>query len=50
MKNGTLVEYRDSANRKRQGRVSRRSDRTGRRMYRVNDQWFERGDLTVLPE
>lgn len=45
LKIGTQVTYRDRSNRVRLGRIDRTSSRFGRKLYRVNDRWFEKNGL-----
>lgn len=46
MKLGTTVTYQDG-NARQTGTIERMSDRTGQRLYRVNDRWFPRGAFLV---
>ncbi len=43
LKIGTSVSYGDG-----RGTISRTSTRTGRKLYRINDRWFERASLTLV--
>jgi hypothetical protein len=45
LKIGTLVTYSDHSNRPRQGVIDRTSSRSGQKLYRVNDRWFEKSGL-----
>lgn len=46
LKIGMQVTYRDRSNRLRTGAIDKTSIRTGRKLYRVADRWFEKGALS----
>jgi hypothetical protein len=48
MKIGTLVTYRTGAGKKKQGAVDKISNRSGVRLFRVNDRWFPREELELV--